>query len=171
MAVARTVWLSFHLGCHRSVVSLSALNVSPLTQPIAPVWGLDPCFSSSRPSRRGQIQSNTSVFPPSSFILLSFVWAYMFFSARQVLLSALSWCSACTSVFEGVFLMCPWREMYSMSAYSSAILFSLLSQVLILVKAWTKETNIFAFMEPDCIAEPVLEHFQWPKAVSLEGNK
>ena len=29
MAVARTVWFSFHLGCHRSAVSLSALNVSP----------------------------------------------------------------------------------------------------------------------------------------------
>ena len=24
----------------------SALNVSPLTQTIAPMWGLDPCFSS-----------------------------------------------------------------------------------------------------------------------------
>ena len=43
---ARTVWFSFHLGCHRSAVSLSALNVSPLTQTVAPVWGSDPCFSS-----------------------------------------------------------------------------------------------------------------------------
>ena len=39
-------FLSFHLGCHRSAVSLSALNVSPLTQTIAPLWGSDPCFSS-----------------------------------------------------------------------------------------------------------------------------
>ena len=31
MAVARTVWFSIHLGCHLSAVSLSALNVSPLT--------------------------------------------------------------------------------------------------------------------------------------------
>ena len=31
MAVARTVWFSFHLGCHRSAASLSASNVSPLT--------------------------------------------------------------------------------------------------------------------------------------------
>ena len=46
MAVARTVWFSFHLGCHRSAVSPSALNVSPLTQTIAPLWGSDPCFSS-----------------------------------------------------------------------------------------------------------------------------
>ena len=32
MAAARTVWFSFHLGCHWSAVSLSALNVSSLTQ-------------------------------------------------------------------------------------------------------------------------------------------
>ena len=61
--------------------------------------------------------------PPSSFILLSFAWFYIFFSTGQVLLSTLSGCSACTSVSEGVFLMYPWREMYSTSTYSSAILF------------------------------------------------
>ena len=44
MAAARTVLTSFHLGCHRSAVSLSALNVSPLTQTIALIWGSDPCF-------------------------------------------------------------------------------------------------------------------------------
>ena len=43
MAAARTVWLSFHLGCHRSAVPLSALNVSPLTQTIAPL-GIGPLF-------------------------------------------------------------------------------------------------------------------------------
>ena len=41
----------------------------------------------------------------------------------QILLSALNWCSACTSVSEGVFLMYPWREIYSMSTYTSTILF------------------------------------------------
>ena len=55
MAVARTVWFSLHLGCHRSAVSLSALNVSPLTQRVALLWGLDPCFSS--PTHWGQVQS------------------------------------------------------------------------------------------------------------------
>ena len=39
------------------------------------------------------------------FVLLSFVWFDIFFSTGQVLLSPLSWCSACTSVSEGVFLM------------------------------------------------------------------
>ena len=61
---------------------------------------------------------------PSSFILPSFARFYMFFSSGQVLLSALSWCSACTSMSEDVFLMYPWRETYFTSNYSSAILFS-----------------------------------------------
>ena len=63
--------------------------------------------------------------PPSSIIPPSFAWLYIFFSTDQVLLSALGWCSACTYVSEGVFLTYPWREMYSMSTYPSAILFSL----------------------------------------------
>ena len=46
MAVARTVWFSFHLGCHRSAVSLSVLNVSPLIQTVALLWWLGPCFRS-----------------------------------------------------------------------------------------------------------------------------
>ena len=69
----------------------------------------------------------THLFFSSSFILLTFPWFYIFFSAGQVLLSALSWCSACTSVSEGIFLMYLWREMYSMSTYSPAILFSAIS--------------------------------------------
>ena len=47
LAVARIILFSFHLGCHRSAVSLSALSVSPLTQTVAPMWGSDPCFVSS----------------------------------------------------------------------------------------------------------------------------
>ena len=66
----------------------------------------------------------TPVFPTSSFVLPSFAWFYIFFSIGQILLSDLSWCSVCTSVSEGVFLMYPWREMYSTTTYSSAILFS-----------------------------------------------
>ena len=54
MTVPRTVWFSFRLGCHRSTVTLSALNVSPLTQTIALMWGLDSCFISS--TRWGQVQ-------------------------------------------------------------------------------------------------------------------
>ena len=65
----------------------------------------------------------TLLFFPVSFILPSFVWFYIFFSTAQVLLlSALSWCSPCTSVSEGVFLMYPWRENVFIPTYSSAIL-------------------------------------------------
>ena len=124
MAAARTVWFSIHLGCHRSAVSLSALNVFPLTQTIARMWGLDPCFSSS--THQGQVHPrNIPVFPPSSFVLPSFTWFCIFFSTGQVLLSALSWCSASISVSEVVFLMYPWREMHYTFTYSSAVLFCL----------------------------------------------
>ena len=61
------------------------------------------------PAKDRSSPTNTPVYPPSSFILPSFAWVYMFFSAGRVLLSALSWCSACTSVSEGVFLMYPWE--------------------------------------------------------------
>ena len=107
----------------RSAVSLSAFSVSPLTQTIALLCGSDPCFIPP-PAEGRSSPTNTPVFPPSSFVLLSFAWFYIFFSIGQVLLSTLSWCSACTSVSQGVFLMYPWREMYSTSTYSSAILFS-----------------------------------------------
>ena len=66
----------------------------------------------------------TLLFFPSSFILPSFAWVYIFFSTGQAL-SALSWCSACTSLSEVVFLMYPWRWMYSTSTCSSTILFYL----------------------------------------------
>ena len=124
MAVARTVWFSFHLGCHRSSVSLSALSVSPLTQTISQCGDQTPA-SVPPPAEGRSSPTKTPVFPPSSFILLSFAWIYIFFSAGHLLLSTLSWCSACTSVSRGVFLMYPWREMYSTLTYSSAILFPL----------------------------------------------
>ena len=121
MAAAWTVWFSFH-GCQRSAVSLSALDVSPLTQDSCPHVGLGPLLQFPHPPRAGP---TLLFFPPSSFILLSFARFCIFFSAGQVLLSTLSWCSACCSVSQGVFLMYPWKEMYSISTYSSAILFSL----------------------------------------------
>ena len=58
--------------------------------------------------------TNTPVFLLSSLVQPSFVLFYIFFSAGQVLLSVPSWCPACTSVSEGVFLMCPWREIYTL---------------------------------------------------------
>ena len=84
VVVARTVGFSFHLGCLRSAVSLSALNVSPLAQ--LPHVGIGPLLQFPHLLR----PTNTPAFPPSSFIVPSFVWLYILFSAGQVLLSALS---------------------------------------------------------------------------------
>ena len=76
----------------------------------------------SHPPRAGSDLLTLLFFPlvPSSYQVL---WFYTFFSTGQVLLSALSWCSASTSVSEDVFLMCPRREVYSSCNYHSAILF------------------------------------------------
>ena len=83
------------------------------------------------PSAKGRSRpTNTPVFPLGSFTLPSFAWFYIFFSSGQVLLSALRWCSACTSVSEGAFLMYLWREMYSSSTYFCTTLFSLLCTLL-----------------------------------------
>ena len=114
MYVCSKDWLIlFHLGCHRSEVPLSALNVSPLTQTTAPMCGDWIPASVFQPTKGRSSPTNTlvSITPPqpSSFILLSFLWFYIFFSTGQVLLSTLCWYSACTSVSEGEFLMYPWR--------------------------------------------------------------
>ena len=61
-----------------------------LTQTVAPMWVLYPCFSSHPPAEGRSSPTNTPVFPPSSFILPSFAWLCIFFSAGQVLLSTLS---------------------------------------------------------------------------------
>ena len=82
MVTARTVWFSFHLGCHRSAASHSALNVSPLTQTFAPCGDQTP--SSVPPPAWGRSSpTNIPVYLPSSFVLPSFVWVYIFFSWRR----------------------------------------------------------------------------------------
>ena len=95
-----------------------------------PNVGIRPLLQFPHLPRAGPILLTLLFFP--YFILLSFAWFYVLFSTGQVLLSALSCCSACTSVSEGVFLMYPWREMYSTSTYSSTILFSLLNKELLI---------------------------------------
>jgi len=125
ISVARIVWFSFHLSCHRSAaLCFLASNVSPLTQ-TCPDVGIRPLLQFPHPPRVGPVLLTLPAFPPSSFILLSFAWFYIFFSSGQVLLPVLSRYTASPSVSEGVFLMYPWREMYSTYTYSSAILFSL----------------------------------------------
>ena len=89
-----------------------------------PGVGIRPLLQFPHPPRAGPVLLTLLLFPPSSFVILSFAWFCIFFSTAQILLSVLIWCSACTSVSDSVFLMYLWREIYSMSTYSSAILFS-----------------------------------------------
>ena len=81
--------------------------------------------SAPPPAKSRPSPINSPVFPPSFFVLPNFAWVCILFSTSYILLFALSWCSGCLSVSEGVFLMYPWREMYSTSTYSYTILFSL----------------------------------------------
>ena len=72
------VWLWQGLSDSHSIkaataVSLSALNVSPLTQTIALMWGSYPYFIPP-PSEGRSSLTNTPGFPISCFILLSCVW-------------------------------------------------------------------------------------------------
>ena len=91
---------------------------------ICPFLGIRPLLQFPHPLRADPVLLTLLFFSPSCITLLSFAWFYIFFSAGEVLLSALSWCSACSSVSEGIFLTYPWREMYSTSTYSSPIFFS-----------------------------------------------
>ena len=89
-----------------------------------PVMEIGRLASVPPPTEGRSSPTNTPVSLPSSCVLLSFVWFYTFFSSGQALRPALSWCSAYTSVSEGVFLMYPWSELCSTSTCSSTILFS-----------------------------------------------
>ena len=140
MCPARTVWFLFYLGCHRSAVSLSALNVFPLTQTIAPKRGSNPSFSSPT-HKGGPSPTNTPVFPPSSFTLPSFSWFYIFFSSGQDLLSTVM-----------VFCMhfCVWRCIPLTSVERDVLYIHLLLLHLVLpfdLFVWSIQVwNIFIFI-------------------------
>ena len=63
-----------------------------------PHVGIGPLFQFPNPLRAGPVLLTLLFCPPSSFILTSFAWVYISFSTAQVLLLALSRCSACTCV-------------------------------------------------------------------------
>ena len=72
MAVARTLCISFHLGHHRSAVSLSILTVSPLTQDNRPDVGMGPLLSFPYPQGTSPVLLTLLFFPrvPSSYRVL-----------------------------------------------------------------------------------------------------
>ena len=71
MAEARTVWFSFHLGCHRSAISLSALNVSSDSDN-CPQCGDRTPASVPPPTKGRPSPTNTPIFSlvPSSYRVL-----------------------------------------------------------------------------------------------------
>ena len=83
-----------------------------------PTVGIRPLLQFPHPLRAGPIPLTLLFSPlvPSSYRNLC--------SIKSFPLVRYSCLFSCTSVSKGVFLMCPWREMYSMSTCSSAILFS-----------------------------------------------
>ena len=103
--------------------SLTVSDASPLSQTISPMCTSCPCFRFPNP--QVQIQSRSFSLSLPSFILPSFAWICIFLSGGQGLLPAVSWCSVRSSASEEVFLMHPWREMYSTSTYFFPILSSL----------------------------------------------
>ena len=103
ITVARTLWFSFHLGCHRSAVWL-CLKCFSSDSDSCPNVGIGPLLQLPHIPTVGPVLLTLLFFPPSSFVLPSFAWFYTFFSAGQAFLCALSSCSACTSVSKGVFL-------------------------------------------------------------------
>ena len=71
MAAAKAIWFSFHLGCHRSAVSVSALNVSSDSDSY-PSVGLGPLLQFPHPLRAGPVLLTLLLFPlvPSSYWVL-----------------------------------------------------------------------------------------------------
>ena len=90
---------------------------------------IGPLLQFQHPPRAGPVLVTLLLFPLVPLSYRVFAWFYILFSSGRGLPSALSWCSASTSVSEWVVLMYPWREMYSTSTYSYAILFYTANQI------------------------------------------
>ena len=86
-----------------------------------PNVGIVPLLQFPHPLRAVPVLLTFLFFPPSSFILPSFVWVYIFFSTCQVLSCPLS--AGVLHAFLGLKVHSWWKT-YSTSTYSSTILFS-----------------------------------------------
>ena len=96
MAAARTVWFSFCLGCHRSAVSLSALNVSSNVRQL-PWCGDQTPVSIPLPAEGRFSLTNTTVFPlvPSSyqvFVVLHILFHWSGTPAHSQLMLCMHFC-------------------------------------------------------------------------------
>ena len=119
MAAARTVWFSFSLLPQISCYILS-LKCFSSDSDNCPAVGIRLLLQFPHPQRAVSVL--LTLFSPQFLCPTKFCMVlYILFHWSS---TPISWCSTCTSVSEGVSLMYPWRMMYSMASYSSAILFS-----------------------------------------------
>ena len=118
MAAARTVWFSLYLGCHRSAASLSGFNISPLTQTIARCGDQTPA-SVPLPGQGRSSPNDTPVFPPSSLVLPSFAWFYVFFSTGHSFLLSVSAAVLHALLCLKVYFWCIHGERYTPHSHTS----------------------------------------------------
>ena len=123
MAVTRTVWFSCHLCCPLIRCFTLSLECFSSDWDNCPHVGSGPLVQFPHLLRAGPVLQTLLFFPlvpcPTEFCM----GLYILFHWSDILSVLLPWCSACTSVSEGVFLTYTLREMYSTSTYSSTILF------------------------------------------------
>ena len=108
-AAATTLWFSFYLGFHRSVVSLSALNVYSMIQIIDPMWDWTPASLPS-PTQGRSSPTNTPVFffffpqffHPTEFCMVLYILFHL--SGAPVYFPVMFW-----------LLFCVWRCMPDVS--------------------------------------------------------
>ena len=128
---APSAYFSLCPVCHRSATSPSSDSLKcfpsvpiefPVREGVSPNSGISPLLQ--LPCPRVQV---LSCFLSSSFFFLfsvipSYAGIFIVLSSVQGLLLVFSWCSVRIVASIDIFLIHPWREMHSVSTYSSAIL-------------------------------------------------
>ena len=105
MAVARTVRFSFHLSCYRSAASPQS-QMFLLWPRQLPRCGDRSPASVPPPTEGSSSPTNTPIFPPSSFVLWSFAWFYVFFLVVRYF---------CPLWLEFCLYFCVWRCIHDVS--------------------------------------------------------
>ena len=118
--LSATDW-QFHPLLTASHASLLSQPISPLVKGLPQMWEPLLCFSYP-PGVQVPSRFLSSSFSLLSFILPSYVWIFIVLSSAQSPLLVFSQCSVRIIAYVAVILMHLWREMNSMSPYSSTIL-------------------------------------------------
>ena len=145
MAVARTNLILIPFRLPQISCSTLSLKYFSSDSDNCPTNGIGHKLQFPHPPEGGPSPTYTPIYPPGSFILLSFAWFYIFFSTGQVLLSAVSWCSACTSVSEVVFLIYLSVERYTPRPLLCPLVLS--SLLVLILSLLHSELNIWTYLE------------------------